>query len=523
MKSFRLRLPCRRALVLLACCGLSFQGHAEEPYDCVIEPHLLVDISSSEVGVLGEVNVDTADIVEKGQTLAALRTEVEQAALELSRFRAAARGEIELMRRTHELSERNRARNVALHRQRAVSAQKLDEIRTEADVARLRLRQVEEKNELARLEAARDARVLARRSVLSPFAGVVVKRFKSAGEYVEGDPIVQLAQIDPLRVELVAPIAMYGRILVGGTATVVPELPIEGNFIATVTRVDPVLDAATATFGVRLSLPNPELRLPPGLKCTLSLHHPPSGGATASAPPLVDRKRDGPAAPTDFALAPPVVGAAEQSLAVAVRTPAPRTSAPVANATGDATHDTPPDTPDESPNENWGENQDEARGEALPAAPGPAALHLGALHLGAGACFALGPFRESRELKRVASRLRIGGVSFTRRETRREGPTIHVVISPRVETRSDSILRGLAKANVPDYQLIKQGQWAGRVSYGRFSVEKYALARASVMRGLGFKASVLSVTATVPEYWLEFSPRMSQGSPPRRGRGATQG
>jgi multidrug efflux pump subunit AcrA (membrane-fusion protein) len=129
-----------------------------------------------------------------------------------------------------------------------------------------------EKQHTAQLEAARDQLALARRTVHSPINGVVVSRHKSAGEYVEGDPIVELAQLDPLRISVVVPITMFGQIQVGMQATVLPELPIAGSFVATVTSMDAMMDAATATLSVRLSLPNPDHRLPSGLRYTLVLH-----------------------------------------------------------------------------------------------------------------------------------------------------------------------------------------------------------------------------------------------------------
>jgi len=42
---------------------------------------------------------------------------------------------------------------------------------------------------------------------------------------------------------------------------------IGGTYAATVTVVDRVLDAASGTFGVRLTLPNPDLQLPAGIRC----------------------------------------------------------------------------------------------------------------------------------------------------------------------------------------------------------------------------------------------------------------
>lgn len=54
---------------------------------------------------------------------------------------------------------------------------------------------------------------------------------------------------------------------VGMRAKVIPEAPIGGQYTAEVKIVDKVIDAASGTFGVRLELPNPNYRLPAGLKC----------------------------------------------------------------------------------------------------------------------------------------------------------------------------------------------------------------------------------------------------------------
>jgi len=51
------------------------------------------------------------------------------------------------------------------------------------------------------------------------------------------------------------------------SAEVIPEQPVGGTYRATVTVVDKVFDAVSATIGVRLELPNPDYALPAGLKC----------------------------------------------------------------------------------------------------------------------------------------------------------------------------------------------------------------------------------------------------------------
>jgi Ethanolamine utilization protein EutJ (predicted chaperonin) len=81
--------------------------------------------------------------------------------------------------------------------------------------------------------------------------------------------ILKLAQYDPLRVEVVLPIALYGKIKIRDSAEVVPEAPIGGNYRTTVKLVDRVVDAASGTFGIRLEIANPAFTIPPGIKCNI--------------------------------------------------------------------------------------------------------------------------------------------------------------------------------------------------------------------------------------------------------------
>jgi multidrug efflux pump subunit AcrA (membrane-fusion protein) len=78
---------------------------------------------------------------------------------------------------------------------------------------------------------------------------------------------LRLVQINPLNVEVVLPVSEYGAVKPGARALVMPEAPIGGEYRATVTIVDKVVDAASGTFGVRLELPNRNRSIPPGIKC----------------------------------------------------------------------------------------------------------------------------------------------------------------------------------------------------------------------------------------------------------------
>jgi multidrug efflux pump subunit AcrA (membrane-fusion protein) len=101
---------------------------------------------------------------------------------------------------------------------------------------------------------------------------VVVDVLQKPGEFATSDvrtPIAKLAEIDPLNVEVILPVSLYGKIKTGQRAKVIPEQPIGGRHDATVRVVDRVIDAASGTFGVRLQLANPGYRIPAGVRCRI--------------------------------------------------------------------------------------------------------------------------------------------------------------------------------------------------------------------------------------------------------------
>ena len=93
---------------------------------------------------------------------------------------------------------------------------------------------------------------------------------EAPGEVVKEEGILAVAQIDPLRVEVVLPAALFGKLEAGMRAKIMPELPADGAYVASVEIVDRVIDPASGTFGVRLGLPNPDFGIPSGLHCQVS-------------------------------------------------------------------------------------------------------------------------------------------------------------------------------------------------------------------------------------------------------------
>jgi len=218
------------------------EGEEADEYECLIEPLLDVSVSSAVNGVVERVLVERGEFVKKGQVLVELVAGIETAAYELAKARS-------------EFADRTNERNAELVEEKLISSNEKDSLETDALLARLETREALE--------------VLKLRTLRSPISGVVADVSIDPGEFVDEQEMMRIAQIDPLNVEVVVPVALYGQIEKGTQGVVRPEPPFERDYLASVVLVDRVVDAASGTFGVRLELSNSEGQLPAGLKCSV--------------------------------------------------------------------------------------------------------------------------------------------------------------------------------------------------------------------------------------------------------------
>jgi RND family efflux transporter MFP subunit len=251
-------------------------------FDCVIEPHSITEVSTRETGILEALTVGRGDRVEAGQAIGWLNRAVEEATVALAEARAGLEAEIGELEEGLAYAERERERLDQLGRAKAVSATETDKATSEAKRAALRLQQALEQRRIAELDLERSRRHLANRTLKSPVDGVVMERLMAPGEAAENRPVVRIAEIDPLNVEVFVPVEHFGGIRVGMTAEVMPRYPGAEPQRAAVTIVDQVIDAASDTFGVRLALPNPTHRIPAGVRCDIRFLTDTAAGAAPS-------------------------------------------------------------------------------------------------------------------------------------------------------------------------------------------------------------------------------------------------
>jgi RND family efflux transporter MFP subunit len=255
------------ALIVLAQAAPRVASGQGSDLDCLIEPSQVVTVSMPVEGLLETVAVDRGDLVEKGQVLATLESSVERASVAVARARATIEAPIKSSQVRIDFGDRRFTRTELAYKEGGLPLKELDEAETSKVLAEIGLLEAEENRRLAQVELERVEAALALRTIPSPVRGIVMQRFLYPGEFAKQAPVLKLAQIDPLYVEVIVPVAMLGKITPGILAQVTPEAPVNGTYRARVIVVDRVVDAASGTFGVRLELPNPDYRLPAGLKC----------------------------------------------------------------------------------------------------------------------------------------------------------------------------------------------------------------------------------------------------------------
>jgi RND family efflux transporter MFP subunit len=240
--------------------------------DCLIQPREIVTVSAPVEGVLHRVAVERGDVVQEGAVLAVLESSVERSTVAIARARALQDHAIRSYQVRVDFGERRFARTDTMFKQNLVPLKELDEAETAKILATYDLVEANERKRLADLDLAHAQTVLDLRTVRSPLTGVVMDRLRHPGELASREhPIVKIARLDPLRVEVFVPVALYGRVTVGQRVVVIPEAPLDRPLEARVTVVDKVADAASSTFGVRLEIANPGNRVPGGLKCKVRL------------------------------------------------------------------------------------------------------------------------------------------------------------------------------------------------------------------------------------------------------------
>ena len=236
---------------------------------CVITPYDEISIGTPVEGLIQTVPVDRGDWVTKGQVIVTLESSLEEATVALAKAKAEAEAVLKSSQVKVGFSSRKLERALDLFKTNSIAQHEVDEAQTEKALAEMSHREASENKRLAELELNRTTAALQLHTIRSPINGVVVDRLLSPGELARQTPVMKLAQINPLRVEVFAPISLLGKLKIGMRADVRPEGKGQSVYQAKIVVVNKVVDSASGTFGVRLEMPNPNNAISAGLACTV--------------------------------------------------------------------------------------------------------------------------------------------------------------------------------------------------------------------------------------------------------------
>jgi membrane fusion protein (multidrug efflux system) len=190
-------------------------------------------------GRVAEIAFQEGQRVTRGQVLIRLDDSVQRADFERARANLT-------------LSKSKYERAVDLRAKGFISSQAKDEAENTFKVAQAD----------AELAAAR----LAKTEIKAPFGGIIGLRSVSVGDYVkEGQDIVNLEEIDPLKVDFRVPEVFLAQVKSGQVLQITMDALPDRTWPGQVYAINPLVDASGRAIAIRAQVPNHDGRLRPGM------------------------------------------------------------------------------------------------------------------------------------------------------------------------------------------------------------------------------------------------------------------
>ena len=200
-------------------------------YSTTVDAAVKNYISSAGGTRIEKIFVEVGDVVRKGQQL--VKMESTQLATSLAQLENL---KIEL------------ERVKALYQSGGVSKQQLDQMQTQYDVAKKSAENLKDNIYLT-----------------SPINGIVTARNFDNGDVSATQPILQVMQINPVKLKINIPESFYNSVKKGMHVTAKTEIFGEEEFLGTISLIYPTIDPLTRTFTCEVKVNNANSKLKPGM------------------------------------------------------------------------------------------------------------------------------------------------------------------------------------------------------------------------------------------------------------------
>lgn len=188
-------------------------------------------ISSAGGTRIEKIHVEVGDRVTKGQKLVTMENT------------NLATAKVQLMNSKNDVD-----RMEALYLSGGISKQQLDQIKTQYDVAKRNIDNLESNIHL-----------------VSPISGIITMRNFDNGDVSAAQPILQVMQITPVKLKFSMNEKFYNRVKIGMKVSAKVDIFGDDTFDGRVNLIAPIIDPNTRSFGLEASFTNSNQKLRPGM------------------------------------------------------------------------------------------------------------------------------------------------------------------------------------------------------------------------------------------------------------------
>jgi RND family efflux transporter MFP subunit len=248
-----------------------------------------VDLHAKVSGYIRRINVDIGDRVRAGQVIATLevpelnaqvvgaQAEVRHSQSEIERAKSEVTGAESNHAALH--ASYTRLDQASKQRPGLIAEQELDDARAKdqdaeahVNIAKSALEATEQQLGVSRADNQRVQTMSDYSVVTAPFSGVVTMRYADTGSLIQAGttsntqsmPVVRLAQSDMLRLRMPVPESDVPFVENGGEVQITVQATGR-TFTGRIIRFSRALDATTRTMLAEVDVPNPDLKLSPGM------------------------------------------------------------------------------------------------------------------------------------------------------------------------------------------------------------------------------------------------------------------
>ena len=252
-------------------------------------PYQEIDLHAKVAGYLKAIHVDIGDQVQKGQLIAELEApEMTQEAAQADATLKRAKVDVDRARADLQRSEAlERLRRLASDRLAAVvkvrsnlvaqqdiddAVGRLQDAEAQLSAAKASVAAAEEQVQVSIAAKDRLDTLLTYLRITAPFSGTITKRLADTGAMIQAGtassvqarPVVQLSEVDRLRLVLPVPESVVPRIRLDAPVEVRVDA-LKRVFQGRIARFTGKLDAATRTMETEVDLPNPDRVIKAGM------------------------------------------------------------------------------------------------------------------------------------------------------------------------------------------------------------------------------------------------------------------